>query len=189
MKDTKNEINDPLTSHEYDGIQEYDNPLPNWWLMTFFGTIIFAFVYWLHYEIGDGPSLKTELDQAMVVLANQHAQAPKTELSEGELQAKMKDPGLIAGATATFETKCAACHGKDLQGVVGPNLTDAFWLHGKGSAKDILEVVKKGVPEKGMPPWADLLSSDEAVGVVAYILSKQDSNPAQAKAPQGEKVR
>ena len=51
--------------HDYDGIKEYDNPLPNWWLVTFLGTVIFAFIYWVHYEIGGGPTLQQELDAAM----------------------------------------------------------------------------------------------------------------------------
>lgn len=179
---------DELTGHNYDGIEEYDNPLPNWWLFTFLGTIIFAFLYWLHYEIGGGPNLKTELAQAMQTIEAHQAQAPKIELSEDQLQEKMKAVDMKAAA-ALYTSRCAACHGQDLQGMIGPNLTDEFWLHGKGKAQDISGVVHKGVLDKGMPAWEGLLKDDEIISIVAFILAKQDSHPSNAKAPQGDKVR
>ncbi len=55
-----------LLDHDYDGIQEYDNPLPNWWLTTFFATIIFAFLYYIHYEVAGGPSHRQELQVALL---------------------------------------------------------------------------------------------------------------------------
>lgn len=179
---------DELTGHNYDGIEEYDNPLPNWWLFTFMGTVIFAFIYYIHYELGGGPDLKTELAQAMAVIESHQAAAPKIELSEDQLTEKMKTVDLNAAA-ALFTGRCAACHGQDLQGLIGPNLTDAYWLHGKGKPGDISSVVHKGVLDKGMPAWDGLLKDDEIISIVAYILSKQDSHPGGAKAPQGDKVR
>jgi cytochrome c oxidase cbb3-type subunit 3 len=182
------EDKDQLTDHEYDGIQEYDNPLPNWWLMTFFATIMFAVLYVFHYMSGAGPNLKQELDASMKVLAQMQASAPKKELGDQELLARFKSVDLKA-AEALFESKCAACHGDHLQGVIGPNLTDEYWIHGKGTPKDIVAVISEGVADKGMPTWKDLLKEDEIVELADFILSKQDSHPAGAKAPQGEKVR
>jgi cytochrome c oxidase cbb3-type subunit 3 len=188
--DTKNQINDPLTDHEYDGIQEYDNPLPTWWLWTFFLTIIFAFLYYIHYEVGGGPTLKDELAVAMKNLETAAAQhAPAVTESEEMLADAMKDPKLAELGGAAFTAKCAACHGPQLGGLIGPNLTDNFWLHGKGTRMDIATVIRKGVPEKGMPPWESMLSKDEVYGLTAYILSKKGSNPANAKAPQGDEVK
>lgn len=181
--------NDQLTGHEYDGIREYDNPLPNWWLMTFFGTVIFAFIYWLHYEVGGGPSLKAELNQAMLALQAHKQQAVVKELSEADLETMLKDPQMAAAGALAFTGKCAACHGPELQGGIGPNLTDAFWLHGKGTREDIMHTIQKGVPDKGMPPWESMLSQNEILSLTALIVSKQDTNPAGAKPPQGEKVR
>lgn len=182
------EDKDKLTDHEYDGIQEYDNPLPNWWLMTFFATAAFAFLYALHYMTGSGPSLKQELAASMKVLEEMQASAPKKEFGDEELLARFKTVDLKA-AEALFQSKCSACHGDHLQGVIGPNLTDEYWLHGKGSPKDIVTVVTDGVPDKGMPTWGGLLKEDEIVSLAAFIISKQDSHPSGAKAPQGEKVR
>ena len=179
-----------LMDHNYDGIQEYDNPIPNWWMITFLGTIIFAFIYWIHYEFGGGPSMKTELAAAMATIDAQKASAPKVVLSETDIEEKLKDQGLVTEEiVASYKTMCAACHGNDLQGMIGPNLTDAFWMHGKGIGKDIIQAIKEGVPEKGMPPWGPVLSDDQIMALTAYILSKQDSNPAGAKPPQGDKVR
>ena len=182
------EENNNLTGHNYDGIEEYDNPLPNWWLMIFFGTIIFAFIYWLHYEIGSGPNSDQELKFAMQEIETHQASAPKVVLSESELNEKLKGVDLAAAA-GLFTGRCAACHGQELQGTIGPNLTDEFWLHGKGAASDIAKTIHEGVLEKGMPSWDGLLKDDEIVSIVALILAKQDSHPAAAKAAQGEKVR
>lgn len=188
--DTKNQINDPLTDHEYDGIQEYDNPLPTWWLWTFFLTIIFAFLYFIHYEFGGGPTLKQELEVAMLNLEKAAVQhAPAVTESEDLLIEAMKDPKLSELGAAAYTSKCAACHAPQLGGLIGPNLTDNFWLHGKGTRMEIATLIRKGVPEKGMPPWESMLSKDEVYGLTAYILSKKGSNPANAKAPQGDEVK
>jgi cytochrome c oxidase cbb3-type subunit 3 len=143
--------------HEYDGIIEHDNPLPTWWLWTFFLTIIFAFIYFLHYEVANGPTLK----------------------------AAFSAEGIVNAGKAVFESKCTACHGQELQGLIGPNLTDKFWIHG-GNRMDIVKVIREGVSDKGMPPWGPILKKEEVYSVTAYILSKQGSNPAGAKAPEGQ---
>lgn len=188
--DTKNQINDPLTDHDYDGIREYDNPLPTWWLWTFFLTIIFAFLYFLHYQFGGGPTLKDELAVAMKNLEAASAQhAPAVTETEELLAEAMKSPQSVELGATTFAGKCASCHGPQLGGLIGPNLTDNFWLHGKGTRMDIVGVIRKGVPEKGMPPWETLLSKEEVYGLTAYILSKKGSNPANPKAPQGVEVK
>ena len=188
--DTKHHINDPLTDHEYDGIQEYDNPLPNWWLWTFFLTIMFSFLYFIHYEFGGGQTLQQELEVAMQNIEKAAAQhAPAVTETEELLAEAMKDPKLLELGAAAYAGKCASCHSPQLGGLIGPNLTDNFWIHGKGTRMDIATVIRKGVPEKGMPPWETLLSKDEVYGLTAYILAKKGSNPANAKAPQGEEVK
>lgn len=184
-----NEEKDQLTSHEYDGIREYNNPLPMWWLWTFFGTIAFAFIYYIHYESGAGPTLQQDLDRAMSVIADnkKHSEAQNT-VSAGDLESQLKAADLKNG-DFHFQSKCAVCHGNAFQGGIGPNLTDAHWLHGNGQAEDIIKVVRDGVLDKGMPAWSAMLQQKDLVDMAALILSKQDSNPAGAKAPQGEKVR
>jgi cytochrome c oxidase cbb3-type subunit 3 len=85
-----------------------------------------------------------------------------------------------------YAEKCSVCHGVELQGVVGPNLTDKNWLHGKGKLQDIFATIKNGVAEKGMPAWGPLLQDAELKGLVAYISSKKNSQPKNPKAPQGD---
>ena len=180
--------NSKLTDHDYDGIQEYDNPLPTWWLATFFLTIIFAFLYYIHYFSGAGPTLLQEFDIAMKELEKGRPPVAQSLETEDELLAFRNKPEILAAGAAAYGGKCAVCHRADLGGQIGPNLTDEFWIHGKGHAVDIAKVVREGVADKGMPPWGDLLSKDELHGLVAYILTKKDSHPASAKAPQGEKA-
>jgi cytochrome c oxidase cbb3-type subunit 3 len=179
-----------LTGHNYDGIEEYDNPLPRWWMILFLGTIIFAFMYWLHYQIGSGTGqlaeLKQDLDDIKTTAGSQaivHS-APETE---ADLQKLLADPSVALSGKAIFQSKCVACHGNDLQGIVGPNLTDDYWIHGKGHLTEILAVVRAGVLEKGMPAWETMLKDDEIKSVVIYIKKNHGANPANPKAPQGEK--
>lgn len=183
-----NEEKDQITDHEYDGIREYNNPLPTWWLATFLASIIFAFLYYIHYELGGAPSMQEDLQAALAVIEKQHPKIESAPLSDSEI-AQLISQADIGEGEKQFKSKCAACHGAELQGGIGPNLTDAYWLHGKGSGKELIEVIKTGVLEKGMPAWSAMLKDGEIMAIVSFILARQDSNPAGAKAPQGEKAR
>jgi cytochrome c oxidase cbb3-type subunit 3 len=184
----KNENEPLLKDHEYDGIRELDNPLPMWWLLIFFGTIIFAFHYWLHYTVGGGQTLKEELKQNLSAIESIQAKfAPKLD-SEEAWAGLAGDPTLIAAGRAVFAEKCAACHGAQAQGLIGPNLTDEYWLHGKGTLVDIAGVVRKGVLDKGMPTWEGVLAEKDLKAVVVFVASTAGSNPPGPKPPQGEKV-
>jgi cytochrome c oxidase cbb3-type subunit 3 len=182
-------MSDEKKYHEYDGIIEHDNPLPTWWLWTFLLTIIFAFMYFIHYSLGTpGLSLHDELKTAMDELEKQkaiHVVAAPME-TEDSLKEIFEKPDVIALGAAQFTAKCAACHGADLQGLIGPDLTDAYWIHGKGHRLDILKVVREGVPDKGMPPWGPVMKRDEIYAVASFIISKKGSHPAGSKGPQGD---
>ena len=97
------------------------------------------------------------------------------------------DPAVIAAGAAIFKTACAACHGEKGEGLVGPNLTDEFWLHG-GTAKDIFKTIKYGVPDKGMIAWEKTMRPKQIADIANFILSLQGSKPAGAKGPQGTKL-
>ena len=181
--DIKSQEPKPM-DHEYDGIQEFDNPLPNWWLMTFFGTIIFGFIYFIHYTYGGAQTQAQELQADLDALPK----ATEKVWDETELAAKVDQPDSLKQGSAVFVSKCSACHGAQGQGVIGPNLTDKFWIHGTGQRKDIAQVVTKGVLDKGMPSWSGLISDDEILSVVGYVYSLRGTNPANAKPPQGQEV-
>lgn len=176
-----------IKDHNYDGIQELDNPLPNWWLTTFLATIIFSFIYWIHYEFGGGQTQNQELAEDLARIESIRANAPVPEDTEEDLQALLAKNDVLEAGKSAYVGKCAACHGPELQGLIGPNLTDEYWLHGKGRALDIMAVIRNGVLEKGMPPWDGQMSHDEIKAVTAFIVSKAGSNPPNPKPPQGEK--
>jgi cytochrome c oxidase cbb3-type subunit 3 len=180
---------DILMHHEYDGIRELDNVLPPWWLWLFYGTIIWSVVYifnvhisgtWLH----QADEYEQEMAQAK---ADVEAYLAKAAASVDENTVTvMTDAGALAAGKNTFVTYCKACHGENGEGnAVGPNLTDAYWLHG-GGIKNVFTTIKYGVVEKGMQSWKKDLKPAEMQQVASYILSLQGSNPANAKAPQGE---
>lgn len=194
MSDTKElerdpATNDPLLNHEYDGIRELDNPLPGWWKMTFYITIVFGIFYVYHYHLGSGKTTSEELRDSLqaVELAKHSAKKPEA-FSEEALLAAVTDSAKLAQGKEVYVGKCAVCHGNAGQGSIGPNLTDAYWIHGKGGVKDIVAVVQTGVVAKGMPAWGTLLKPDEQIAVTAYVKSLVGTNPANPKAPQGEKV-
>lgn len=176
-------VTDKLLDHDYDGIKEYDNPLPRWWVALFWFGIVFAIVYVPYYHFGPGPLAAEEYAAEMAAAAA--AMPEKKEASAADLEAARKDPAALAAGEQTFVKLCAACHRNDLGGLVGPNLTDDHWLHG-GSMKDIVHIINVGVPEKGMISWSSQLKPDEIVAVAAYIKSKRGTNPPNPKAPQGE---
>ncbi|HVK61803.1 MAG TPA: cbb3-type cytochrome c oxidase N-terminal domain-containing protein [Bdellovibrionales bacterium] len=177
-----------LLDHNYDGIKELDYPLPRWWLILFYVSIVFAVGYAGYYMLGFGPTLTQELAIDLQQISEAQAKAPKPESQGDEVFAvALKDPKQVQLGHDSFSAKCAACHGDVGQGLIGPNLTDDYWLHGNGSLQAIAKVVAEGVPEKGMPAWAAIVKSDELVHLVAFIKSLRGTNPPAAKEPQGER--
>jgi len=186
--DKKNETpqNDEvrILNHNYDNIQEYDNPLPGWWLVTFFATIIFSFNYFIHYTWGGGQTQTQELAQHLDSLPK----SQQKSWQEQDLIAQLTAEEVKMNGKMVYSAKCSSCHGQEGQGMIGPNLTDRFWIHGQGLRKDIIEVIAKGVVEKGMPAWDGMISENELLAVTGYVYSLQGQNPPNPKEPQGQEI-
>lgn len=179
---------DRLLSHAYDGIEEYDNPLPGWWVWIFWATIIFSVGYWAYYQMGPGPSVVAVYEAEMREAAARQPVAPAAgTVSDQTLRALEKNAAAIAQGKAIFAGKCVPCHGDRGQGIVGPNLTDDYWIHG-GRPSEIYRTITEGVPEKGMVPWKTQLSAEEIAAVSAYVLSLRGTKPPNAKPPEGQQV-
>lgn len=179
--------NDPLLDHSYDGIQEYDNPLPTWWTSLFWITIVFSGLYAVYFHFGHGKLEIEAYNDDMVAYYDLQAQQllGLGEIKESTLLGLIDDDAMMAGGAQLFASKCAQCHGDEAQGKIGPNLTDDHWLHG-GRLTDIYHTVTEGVPSKGMLPWKNQLSPAEILSVSAYVGSLRGSNPSPAREPQGE---
>ncbi|MCB9229467.1 MAG: c-type cytochrome [Deltaproteobacteria bacterium] len=182
----------PERPHVTDGIREYDNPLPRWWLGLFIFCIIYGLIYLLYFHIGDGTSLEENMNADMIAV-KARTQTESPEGSEegspsGEDQASlakhMQDESVIAAGKVHYDTYCSPCHRPDLGGLIGPNLVDDHWLHGC-TPEAIMKVVDEGVPEKGMASWGPILGKKKITEVVAYILSMQGSEPPEPKEKQG----
>jgi cytochrome c oxidase cbb3-type subunit III len=172
--------------HVYDGIVEQNNPMPDWWIWLFFLCIIFAFVYWLHYFTGNGPTLLEEYNVAMKKYEEVVAKGSSNQVeTEESLMAYMKGETALTNGASIFTSKCAMCHGDKLEGKIGPNLTDTFWVTGDGSRQAVYHTIAKGSAAKGMPPWEGMLKPNELKDVTAFVYSKIGSNPPNAKAPEG----
>lgn len=183
------EEKDLIMEHEYDGIVELDNPTPAWFMWLFYGTIIFAFVYLLNYHVFKLGKLQ---DEEYVVEMKQADVAKKAFLAKSanrvdENSVKLTtDAEVLKAGSALFIQNCVACHGDHAQGIVGPNLTDEYWLHGS-KIGDLFKTIKYGVPDKGMISWEKQLSPKQISEVANYIKSLKDTHPANPKAPQGDK--
>jgi cytochrome c oxidase cbb3-type subunit 3 len=177
---------DPLLNHEYDGIREYDNPLPRWWVMIFWGSFVFSIGYAVHYHLsGHGQSIAASYESDMSLAREERAKQTLAEApSEESLGKLMKDPELMADAKALFTARCAACHAPEGQGLIGPNLTDDQCIHGEGKLMDLYGVVSHGVQAKGMPAWELQLKPIEIRKLVAYVGTLRGKN-VKGKAPEG----
>jgi cytochrome c oxidase cbb3-type subunit 3 len=176
---------DRLLDHAYDGIQEYDNPMPRWWVWIFWATIAFSVLYFFDVGgIGVGKGRLADYRRDMAEFRAAHPQGGGA-LSATQLAALAKDPTALALGRTTFATNCAACHAPDGGGIIGPNLTDDYWLHG-GTLPEIQHTVTDGVLAKGMPAWGKLLKPDQLTAVVAYVSTLPGTHPAKPKPPQGD---
>ncbi|MBK7211825.1 MAG: c-type cytochrome [Bacteroidales bacterium] len=186
---TKNRF---LGGHEYDGIRELDNKLPSWWVWLFIITVVFSAVYLLGYQVaGWWPSQKAEYEKEMAQLAEMKKSAPQNNVDVATML-PLADAASLDAGKETFKKICSTCHGMNGQGLVGPDMTDEYWIHGdslnnKVTIQDLYKVVITGVLEKGMISYKDQLSPVQIQQVLSYIISLQGTKPAGAKAPQGRK--
>ncbi len=175
-------------NHNYDGIRELDNHLPPWWVNMFILTVIWAigYMWWYHWG-GNGLNQADEYKQEVATAKKEIAMAlagKANAVDESNVFA-LNDSGALGEGELIFKNSCAACHGTQGEGTVGPNLTDENWLHG-GGIKNVFKVIKYGVPEKGMIAWASQLKPADMQKVASYILTLKGTNPPNPKAPQGE---
>lgn len=173
--------------HSYDNIRELDNRLPPWWLYGFYGTILFACIYLWRFQVAHTAPSSLQEYAASVKQAEEEKElylaTAKSKVDENTVT-QLDQSGIDAGKTI-FTSTCAPCHGADGGGVVGPNLTDDYWLHG-GGIKDIFKTIKYGVQEKGMKPWKDDLSPVQIAQLASFIRSIHGAKVATPKEPQGE---
>jgi len=176
------------TGHDYDGIRELDNRLPPWWLYGFYACIIFSCIYLYRNHISHtAPSSVQEYVAAVAKADEEKAEYLKkaaNKVDENTITLLTDATSLDAGKKI-FSSTCAPCHGPEGQGVVGPNLTDDYWLH-KGGIKDVFKTIKYGVPEKGMKSWESDFSPVQLAEISSYIKSIHGTNPPNQKEPQGE---
>jgi cytochrome c oxidase cbb3-type subunit 3 len=180
-----NNPNEPtLREHVYDGIQEYDQKLPNWWLFTWYITMVWFVIAWLaYYQLGFGKTDHQRVDEQLAVIDALRAKELES-IDDKKLWEMSRDAKVIAAGEATFRATCVACHAQDLSAhlagtkLPGLPLNDKEWKHG-GNPTQLLTIVRKGAPDitKGMASW-EALGIQKVTEVVAYILSHHKEGEA-----------
>lgn len=183
-------MNDPkdplLLDHEADGIRELDNNLPRWWVWLFNLSIGFAVIYLVYYHvIGTGKIQAAEYTREMEV--GDKIKAVAVSRFEGTLTSlqPLSDQVALAQGLQTFKTLCAPCHREDGGGLVGPNLTDDYWIHGSNFT-DNLKVIWNGIPDKGMVTWKGVLKPADIHSVASYIYTLRGTKPPNPKLPENQ---
>ena len=175
-----------LLDHDYDGIRELDSKVPPWFLWLFYISIFFAVVYMLDYHVLNSSPLQDEEYQMQV----QQAEVERAALINSgaflneESVTLLTDPAALDAGKQIFTTNCVACHAADGGGLVGPNLTDDYWIHG-GGIKNIFKVIKYGVVAKGMISWQSQLNPKQMQDVASYVISLHGTSPANPKQQEG----
>ncbi len=174
--------------HDYDGIRELDNRLPPWWLYGFYLCVVFAGIYLYRNHVSHAaPSSKEELTMSLEAAAIEkeaYLKKAANKVDENTVT-YLSDASSLEAGKKIFMTTCAACHAADGGGMVGPNLTDSYWIHG-GSIVDIFKTIKYGWPEKGMKSWQEDYSPVQMAQLSSYVKSLTGTKPAKAKEPQGD---
>lgn len=178
---------DIMFEHDFDGIRELDSKIPPWFAWLFILTIIFAAYYMIDYHIiGSGQVMQEEYNTEVKNASLEREALIKSGALVNEETVKLlTDAADLQKGKEIFEANCIACHASDGGGIVGPNLTDKYWIHG-GGIKNVFKTIKYGVVEKGMISWQTQLNANQMQDVANYILSLQGTTPAAPKSPEGE---
>jgi cytochrome c oxidase cbb3-type subunit 3 len=178
-----------ILDHAYDGIYELDNPMPGWMWAMFAGTILFSFGYIGYYWFGPGKTIHQEYAAVYTGYEVKRVEREKTESSsvtEEVLAAAMADPAVLDRGAAIFKEKCVACHNPGGEGLVGPNLTDTFQIHG-ATRRDIFVTIRSGIGGTAMIAWSDQLQPKDLIAASAFAASLRGKK-LNGKAPEGAAV-
>jgi len=188
LRTNQKTVTDSPLDHEYDGIIELDNAAPPLFNYILYGTILFAVGYLTYYHVLEAGELQLAEYNTEVRIADA-AKAERAKLAANNVDEKnvvvLTDAVALDNGKSIYMSNCAACHGDQGEGKVGPNLTDNYWLHG-GSINDVFKTIKYGVPAKGMIAWQSQMNPQKMQQVASYILTLQGTKPANPKAPEGE---
>lgn len=178
------------TIHSYDGIQEYDNPLPGWWKWLFVGTFVFSIFYWMYFHTGAEKqrSVYTAYDDAVAAnLRQQFDEIGELKPDNATLMKYVDDKRWLKVGESVYKQHCVSCHGPEAGGLVGPNLCDNYWKNVK-TIDDIAKILENGAGNGAMPAWKTRLHPNELVLVACYIASLRGSTPGKARAPEGNEI-
>ncbi|QDU91026.1 Cbb3-type cytochrome c oxidase subunit CcoP2 [Pirellulimonas nuda] len=180
---------DPLTGHSYDGIQEYDNPTPGWWNAIFIGTILFAPVYAIWFHSANASNTVADSYQSALAanMRLQFGEIGTLEPDEATILTYMNKPDWLKVGAVTFASNCASCHGREGEGVSGPNMTDDRYLNVK-TIEDIAKVIREGAKNGAMPAWGNRLHPNEVVLAAAYVASLRGKNLPSARLAEGNEI-
>lgn len=183
------EAEDQLTGHSYDGIQEYDNPLPGWWKWLFVASILFFFPYFAFYHSGnESRSLEARYSAASAANARlQFAEIGELDGDEATLVKYLNDSTWVRVGQSVYKANCTSCHGADGGGLVGPNLRDEAYKNIR-LIEDIYEIVNNGAAAGAMPAWKNRLDQNERVLVAAYVASLRGTDEGGGKAAEGRPI-
>lgn len=176
-----------LTSHNYDGIQEYDNPTPAWWTWVFIASVFFGASYlFLMLVAAGGLSPEAEYERAAVAnLKKKFGEIGNLEPDAATIVQYMGEPEWLQLGANVYKANCVTCHGLNAEGNSGPNLTDDAYLHVK-SIEDIATVIKDGAQAGAMPAWGNRLHPNEVVLVSSYIATLRGTNASGGKSAEGD---
>ena len=169
---------DQERSHAFDGITEYDNNLPRWWVWMLYISVVFAVGYMVYFHALGGTLSKEDVEIWLV----QRLPPPALSKTEEELVALSKDPAMVAkGKLAMNKAGCLACHGAEYTGIIGPNLRDKYWLY-TSKMTAMVETITHGRIVNGvvaMPAQNLTLKADAIEAIACYIvqLNREGEKP------------
>jgi cytochrome c oxidase cbb3-type subunit 3 len=180
---------DLLREHEYDGIQEYDNPTPGWWNLIFLGTFLFALWYILYHHAstislsvaqGYETDVSDDLKKRFSAIGDLNPDEPTL------LKFMANEEWKLVGASV-FKAQCVSCHGANAAGQIGPNLTDDYYKNVQ-QLTDIPKIISGGAAAGAMPAWKTRLHPNEIVLVAAYVASLRGKNLPGPRGQEGERI-
>lgn len=169
---------DQLMNHEYDGIREYDNPLPFWWVWLWAASFFFSIGYVAWFHMGKGPTIEDQYEVAVTrAVEKQLAGLGEIRSDDATILRLMQDEDMMGAVAGMFRGNCAQCHGNEGGGNIGPNLTDDHFKN-VTRPEDLYTIIADGIAGTSMPAWSQRLREPQMILLASYVASLRGTNPS-----------